>query len=171
MKICKEYLTFSQVPVFTWFRLFYRPQFEGTENIPKDKTEPLIYCGNHRTYADPPLIVVTAKRHVRFLAKEELRKIKKEYGTPRKTEIGLDYSNIDIGDLIKKEDVVLSCECDLSFGGKYGKTLVCVLPDSLCVLGDDGSFMRKKYSDIDINIIHSIEAGTTCPPYCAISYF
>ena len=54
-------------------KILYRPKVEGTENIPKDKSQPLIYCGNHRTYADPPLIVVTAKRHVRFLAKEELR--------------------------------------------------------------------------------------------------
>ena len=57
-----------------YFIVFYRVKVEGTENIPKDKTQPLIYCGNHRTYKDPPLIVVTAKRHVRFLAKEELRK-------------------------------------------------------------------------------------------------
>lgn len=57
-----------------YFIVVYRVKVIGTENIPKDKTQPLIYCGNHRTYADPPLIVVTAKRHVRFLAKEELRK-------------------------------------------------------------------------------------------------
>ena len=57
-----------------YFAIVYRVKVRGTENIPKDKKEPLIYCGNHRTYADPPLIVVTAKRHVRFLAKEELRK-------------------------------------------------------------------------------------------------
>lgn len=57
-----------------YFVLVYRVKVEGTENIPKDKSQPLIYCGNHRSYADPPLIVVTAKRHVRFLAKEELRK-------------------------------------------------------------------------------------------------
>ena len=57
-----------------YFAVVYRVKVLGTENIPKDKKEPLIYCGNHRTYADPPLIVVTAKRHVRFLAKEELRK-------------------------------------------------------------------------------------------------
>jgi len=57
-----------------YFAVVYRVKVEGRENIPTDKTEPLIYCGNHRTYADPPLIVVTAKRHVRFLAKEELRK-------------------------------------------------------------------------------------------------
>ena len=57
-----------------YFVLVYRVKVEGAENIPKDKSQPLIYCGNHRSYADPPLIVVTAKRHVRFLAKEELRK-------------------------------------------------------------------------------------------------
>lgn len=57
-----------------FFAVVYRVKVIGTENIPKDKTQPLIYCGNHRTYKDPPLIVVTAKRHVRFLAKEELKK-------------------------------------------------------------------------------------------------
>ena len=57
-----------------YFAIVYRVKVLGTENIPKNKKEPLIYCGNHRTYADPPLIVVTAKRHVRFLAKEELKK-------------------------------------------------------------------------------------------------
>ncbi len=55
-----------------YFAIVYRAEVIGTENIPKEG--PLIYCGNHRSYADPPLIVVTAKRHVRFLAKEELRK-------------------------------------------------------------------------------------------------
>lgn len=75
MKILKQ---IGRVIVRTAIRLYfvvvYRVKVEGTENIPKDKSQPLIYCGNHRTYADPPLIVVTAKRHVRFLAKEELRK-------------------------------------------------------------------------------------------------
>ena len=59
-----------------YFIVIYRVKVLGRENIPKDKKEPLIFCGNHRTYNDPPLIVVTAKRHVRFLAKEELRKNK-----------------------------------------------------------------------------------------------
>ena len=59
-----------------YFVVVHRVKIEGTENIPKDKKQPLIFCGNHRTYADPPLIVVTAKRHVRFLAKEQLRKNK-----------------------------------------------------------------------------------------------
>lgn len=59
-----------------YFVVVYRVKIEGRENLPKDKSEPLIFCGNHRSYADPPLIVVTAKRHVRFLAKEDLRKNK-----------------------------------------------------------------------------------------------
>lgn len=75
MKILKQ---IGRVIVRTAIRLYfivvYRVKVEGTENIPRDKAQPLIYCGNHRNYADPPLIVVTAKRHVRFLAKEELRK-------------------------------------------------------------------------------------------------
>lgn len=59
-----------------YFIVVYRVRVLGRENLPKDKKEPLIFCGNHRTYKDPPLIVVTAKRHVRFLAKEELKKNK-----------------------------------------------------------------------------------------------
>lgn len=79
MKQIKEFFKkIGRVIVRTGIRLYffvvYRVKVLGTENIPKDKKEPLIYWWNHRTYADPPLIVVTAKRHVRFLAKEELRK-------------------------------------------------------------------------------------------------
>lgn len=58
--------------IFAYCKIMHRVKIEGQENIPLD--EPLIYCGNHRTYLDPPLIVVTAKRHVRFMAKIELKK-------------------------------------------------------------------------------------------------
>lgn len=75
MNILKQIMrVIVRTAIRLYFIVVYRVKVEGTENIPKDKKEPLIYCGNHRTYADPPLIVVTAKRHVRFLAKEELRK-------------------------------------------------------------------------------------------------
>ena len=75
MKILKEIIrVIVRSAIRLYFAVVYRVKVEGTENIPKDKKQPLIYCGNHRTYADPPLIVVTAKRHVIFLAKEELRK-------------------------------------------------------------------------------------------------
>ena len=75
MKVLKQIVrVIVRTAIRLYFAVVYRVRVEGTENIPKDKKQPLIYCGNHRTYADPPLIVVTAKRHVRFLAKEELRK-------------------------------------------------------------------------------------------------
>ena len=58
--------------IYAYCKIVHRVKIEGQQNIPLD--EPLIYCGNHRTYLDPPLIVVTAKRHVRFMAKIELKK-------------------------------------------------------------------------------------------------
>lgn len=58
--------------IYIWCKIYYRAEIIGLENIPKE--EPLIFCGNHRTYLDPPLIVCTAKRDIRFLAKEELAK-------------------------------------------------------------------------------------------------
>ncbi len=60
--------------IYIWCRIYYRAEINGLENIPKEG--PLIFCGNHRTYLDPPLMVVTAKRDMRFLAKEELYKSK-----------------------------------------------------------------------------------------------
>ena len=60
--------------IFAWCKIYYRAEILGTENIPKDGA--LIFCGNHRSYLDPPLIVVTGKRDMRFLAKQELYKNK-----------------------------------------------------------------------------------------------
>ena len=49
----------------------------GTENIPRNG--PVLICGNHKSFLDPPLIEVTCKRpDARFLAKKEL-KIEKNY--------------------------------------------------------------------------------------------
>ena len=58
--------------IYGYCKIVYKMKITGRENILKEG--PIIYCGNHRNYLDPPIIVVTAKRHVRFLAKEELRK-------------------------------------------------------------------------------------------------
>ena len=60
--------------IYIWCKIYYRAKIIGLENIPKN--EPLIFVGNHRTYLDPPLMVATAKRDMRFLAKEELYKNK-----------------------------------------------------------------------------------------------
>jgi len=42
------------------------------------------------------------------IIKEQLEYIKNEYGVPRKTEISIDYSDINLADLIEKHDVVIS---------------------------------------------------------------
>ena len=60
--------------LYIWFKLVYRLEINGLENVPKEG--PVIFCGNHRSYIDPPLIVATAKRDMKFLAKEELYKNK-----------------------------------------------------------------------------------------------
>lgn len=56
--------------LYLWFKIVYRVEIKGLENIPKDGA--LIFCGNHRSYLDPPLMVSTGKRDMKFLAKEEL---------------------------------------------------------------------------------------------------
>lgn len=60
--------------ILFWCKIYYKAEILGTENIPKDGA--VIFCGNHQTYLDAPLIVVTAKRDLRFLAKQELYKNK-----------------------------------------------------------------------------------------------
>lgn len=64
--------SFVKAVIRIYLKILYRTKVVGTENIPLEG--PVIYCGNHKTFVDPQLIVVTAKRHVRFLAKEELGK-------------------------------------------------------------------------------------------------
>ena len=57
--------------IFIYCKIVYRVKIIGKENIPQDGS--LLFCGNHRTYLDPPLITVTAGRKMSFMAKEELR--------------------------------------------------------------------------------------------------
>lgn len=63
---------FVRACIYSYCKIVYRVQIIGKENVPLEG--PVIFCGNHKTYLDPPLIVVTAGRHMRFMAKEELRK-------------------------------------------------------------------------------------------------
>ena len=58
--------------IFAYCKIVYRVKIIGNEKVPKQGA--LIFCGNHRTYLDPPLIIVTAGRHIRFMAKQELKK-------------------------------------------------------------------------------------------------
>ena len=68
--------TILRAIINTLYRIYYTlVQFmkvEGSENIPIEG--PLLICANHRSFLDPPLICITAKRRTYFLAKIELAK-------------------------------------------------------------------------------------------------
>ena len=59
------------------------------------------------TIADLKNIIANPHR-VEEIVKNELGEIKEKYDTPRKTELCIDHDEIDIGDLIEREDVVIS---------------------------------------------------------------
>ena len=52
--------------------------------------------------------ILAKPARIEEIVKNELIEVKTKYGTARRTEICTDYSEIDIGDLIEKEDVVIS---------------------------------------------------------------
>ena len=59
--------------IFIYCKIVYRVKIVGVENIPKNGA--VIFCANHKSFLDPPLLEVTCKRDdTRFLAKEELAK-------------------------------------------------------------------------------------------------
>lgn len=68
-KVCRGIM---MVLFYIYYKIVYRMRTIGKENIPK--TGAIIFCGNHRSYADPPIIVLTAGRKMSFMAKEELKK-------------------------------------------------------------------------------------------------
>lgn len=45
----------------------------GQENIPKDV--PVLFTGNHKSYADIPLAYLTCNKYVGFIAKKEIKKV------------------------------------------------------------------------------------------------
>lgn len=59
--------------LYIYCKVVYRLKIVGTENIPDEQ---VIFCGNHRSFIDPPIIKVTCTRDVRFLARESLAKNK-----------------------------------------------------------------------------------------------
>ena len=68
-KIAKEFIKFL---ISVYCRIVYRIKVKGKENIPKEGS--LIFCGNHKSYLDPVMIVCYSNRDMRFMAKDELRK-------------------------------------------------------------------------------------------------
>ena len=53
-------------------RIIYRPKIAGIENIPSNGS--IIFAGNHTNYFDCLLLAYCTKRHIHYLAKDELFK-------------------------------------------------------------------------------------------------
>ena len=69
--VIKKFVRFC---IYIYCKVVYRAKAEGLENIPKD--EPVILCGNHRSFLDAPLVLATTKNdNIRFVAKEEIKKM------------------------------------------------------------------------------------------------
>src|SRR4030065_1361424 len=56
------------------FKMLYRVEVSGYENIPKNGK--FILCSNHLSYVDPLIIVGYFSRHVYFMAKKEVFNIR-----------------------------------------------------------------------------------------------
>ena len=56
--------------IYWFYRILFRIEKINEENIPLD--EPCIVCANHINYWDAVGLVVTSKRRIRFIAKEDL---------------------------------------------------------------------------------------------------
>lgn len=52
--------------------------------------------------------ILASPKRIADIIREEILEIKSKYATPRKSEVSLDYDDIDIGDLIAKHEVVIS---------------------------------------------------------------
>jgi 1-acyl-sn-glycerol-3-phosphate acyltransferase len=62
--------SFGQFLCRVFFRIFYRVELIGKENIPDD--DGVLLCSNHIHNLDPPLVGCFLKRKTRFMAKAEL---------------------------------------------------------------------------------------------------
>lgn len=61
--------------IYIYCKVVYRAKIIGTENIPKEGA--VLFCANHKSFLDAPLIESTCKRpDTRFLAKKSLAKSK-----------------------------------------------------------------------------------------------
>lgn len=52
--------------------------------------------------------ILASPKRILEIIREEILEIKNKYATPRKSEVAIDYDDIDIGDLIPKHEVIIS---------------------------------------------------------------
>lgn len=64
------FYSFARFLVLVFFKLTYRIEVKGMENIPKHGRA--IVCGNHSSMLDPVLLGISLRRHIYFMAKQEM---------------------------------------------------------------------------------------------------
>ena len=67
----KSYKFYTSIATFL-FKILYRPQVIGKENIPQDGA--LMFAGNHKHAFDPLMVIMSTKRVVHYMAKNEVFK-------------------------------------------------------------------------------------------------
>ncbi len=73
MEIIRKIISFILKPIcYILALIIYRVKIEGLENVPKNSA--CVICGNHVHAMDAPVLLATANRKIRFMAKEELWK-------------------------------------------------------------------------------------------------
>ena len=71
MKKEKNIVYYIIKPIYTiLLKIIFRPKVIGKENIPQDGC--LIFAGNHKHAVDPTMVMMSTKRIVHYMAKEEL---------------------------------------------------------------------------------------------------
>lgn len=73
------FYSLCQVVLFTLYKLFFNFRTFDSKNVPRD-TRGIILAPNHASYLDPPLLGISLKKPITYLAKEYLFK-KPVWGT------------------------------------------------------------------------------------------
>ena len=63
-----------QVVLFRLYRIFFDFKFYGADNVPED-SRGVIFAPNHASYLDPPILGISLKKPIHFLAKEYIFKV------------------------------------------------------------------------------------------------
>ncbi len=66
----QAFYSFAQFLIFLYFKIFWRTEVTGLENVPK--TGGVLLAANHQSFADPPLVGCFLDRAIFYFAKEEL---------------------------------------------------------------------------------------------------
>ncbi|MFH0702084.1 MAG: lysophospholipid acyltransferase family protein [bacterium] len=68
-RVLVQYLVIYLI-LYPFFKIFYRVEVYGRENIPKNKS--ILVAANHISFFDPVIVSLAVKRPVAYMAKQEL---------------------------------------------------------------------------------------------------